>query len=89
MKGESSMNDMGKSNSSAENQFIVIARTVSVGDKYQDCSVIKADAQYLATHNQVFGPASCEECEKWLRENCECPKECSSKNASGDEVNNG
>jgi len=83
------MKDMDKSNSSTENQFIVIALTVSVGDKRQDCSVVKADASYLATHNPVFGPASYEECEKWLKENCECTKECSSKNAAGDEVNNG
>jgi hypothetical protein len=62
------MNNIDKSNPSPENQFIVIARAVSVGDKHQDCSVIKADALCPATHNQVFGPASCKECEKWLRE---------------------
>jgi len=72
------MNDMDKSNSSPENQFIIIARTASVGDKHQDCLLIKADAPCPATHNQVFGPASRKECEKWLREDCEYTKECSS-----------
>ena len=83
------MTDTSQSNSSAEDRFKVIALTVSVGDKHEDCSVIKADAVFPTIYSEVFGPASLEECEKWLQENCNCPKEDSSQVASGDEVNNG
>ena len=79
------MDDTGKSNSSEEDKFKV---TVSVGDKDQKCSVIKADAVFVKNHKQVFGPASLEECEKWLRENHDCPKKENTKNAPGDEGNN-
>ena len=66
------MTDTSQSNSSAEDRFKVIALTVSVGDKHEDCSVIKADAVFPTIYSEVFGPASLEECEKWLQENCSC-----------------
>jgi hypothetical protein len=49
-------------------QYIVIAR---VGTKYEGCRIIPEGDPYPAIYTQVFGPASKEECERWLRENCE------------------
>ena len=51
-------------------QYRVIALTASAGDGYQGCSVIPADAFYLAIYSSVFGPATKAECDKWLIENC-------------------
>lgn len=51
-------------------QFIVIALTGSSGDKYRGCRVIPEGNPYPAIYSQVFGPASREECAKWVEENC-------------------
>ena len=66
------MDEKDKAKSSEENQFKV---TISIGDKDKKCSVIKADAVFVKNQEHVFGPASLQECEKWLRENRDCPKE--------------
>jgi len=51
-------------------QYRVIAQTASTGDDYQGCSVIPADAFYIAIYSSVFGPATKAECDKWVMENC-------------------
>ena len=52
-------------------QFIVIALATSTAPAFEDCQIVPADASFVATHKQVFGPASKEECEKWVAENSE------------------
>lgn len=51
-------------------KFIVIALSASL-PKYEDCSVIKEDAVFPATHSRVFGPASEDECKKWIAANAQ------------------
>ena len=53
-----------------ERAYIVIARTGGTGKKQEDCQVIPHGDPYIATHSQVFGPASQRECEKWMHANC-------------------
>ncbi len=50
--------------------YIVIARSGTADKKYQDCRVIPHGDPFPATHNQVFGPASQKDCEKWMAANC-------------------
>ena len=50
-----------------EKRYIVAA---SVGSDHADCIVAEEDALIVATHRKVFGPASKQECERWLRQNC-------------------
>jgi hypothetical protein len=57
----------------AEN-FIVAALTVSSGEKHEDCIIVEEGSIIIATHSQVFGPASRSECERWVSENCESKK---------------
>ena len=54
-----------------ETRYIVAALVASSGEKEQDCMVVEEDAIIIATHRQVYGPASREECEQWAAENCE------------------
>ncbi len=51
-------------------QYRVIALNASVGEGYQGCSVIPADAYYPAIYSSVFGPFVKAECDKWLMGNC-------------------
>jgi hypothetical protein len=51
-------------------QYIVIALTVSAGDKHEGCRVLEEGSIYPAIYSQFYGPASREECEKWVAENC-------------------
>lgn len=51
-------------------RFIVIALTGSAGEKHQGCRVVPEDSAYPAIYSPVFGPASREECENWVQENC-------------------
>lgn len=48
-------------------KYIVIAE---VNTKYKGCQVAPADAIFVATHRQVFGPDTKENCEKWKAQNC-------------------
>lgn len=50
--------------------YIVIAQSGTTGKKFEDCRVIPHGDMYPATHNQVFGPASEKECQKWAASNC-------------------
>jgi len=50
--------------------YIVIALSASTGKKYEDCKVVPHGSIIPATHNQVFGPASQKDCEKWMAANC-------------------
>ena len=50
--------------------YRVIALTASDGPNYKACSVIPADSNYLSIYSSVFGPASKEECEDWVKKNC-------------------
>lgn len=47
-------------------QFIVIVRTGT----NSGCSVLPHDAMYPAIYSQAFGPASYEDCTKWITNNC-------------------
>jgi hypothetical protein len=51
-------------------QFIVIALTASDGEKHKGCRVVPDGSPYARIYSQVFGPASREECEKWIADNC-------------------
>ena len=55
-------------------EYRVIALAVS-SDDHQGCSVIPADAPFLAIYSSVFGPKSKKECDEWLEKNCSknCP----------------
>lgn len=50
-----------------EKKYVVAAR---VGTEYKDCLVAPADALIMATHRQVYGPDTRENCERWKRRNC-------------------
>jgi hypothetical protein len=50
--------------------YIVIALSASTSKKYEDCKVVPHGSIIPATHNQVFGPASQKDCEKWMAANC-------------------
>jgi hypothetical protein len=60
----------GASSAGAGKQFIVIALTASAGEKHEGCRIVEEDAQYPAVYSPVFGPASRDECEGWMSENC-------------------
>lgn len=49
---------------------IVIALTGGGGEKYVGCRVIPEGTPYPAINSQVYGPASREECEEWMKNNC-------------------
>jgi hypothetical protein len=51
-------------------QYRVIALTSSPAGSPTGCSVIPADAPYLAIYSSVFGPASKADCENWRQQNC-------------------
>lgn len=51
-------------------QFIVIALTASDGEKHKGCRVVPDGDPYVAIYSQVFGPASRQECEKWMADHC-------------------
>lgn len=51
-------------------QYRVIALTASLASGPTGCSVIPADAQYLAIYSSVYGPASKADCENWRKTNC-------------------
>ena len=51
-------------------RYRVIALTGSSAAGNVGCSVIPADAEYLAIYSSVYGPASKEECEQWRQSNC-------------------
>jgi hypothetical protein len=60
--------------SEEDKRYIVAALTVSSGKQYQDCILAAEDDFIPATHNRVYGPASREDCEQWMAENCESGK---------------
>ena len=41
--------------------------------RHVGCKILRADAIYAAIYTKVFGPASREECERWVRRNCKEP----------------
>lgn len=49
---------------------IVIARVGTTGKKLEGCKVILHGEAYPDIYNQVYGPASERECEKWMHANC-------------------
>ncbi|HEV2761737.1 MAG TPA: hypothetical protein VGV38_01990 [Pyrinomonadaceae bacterium] len=53
--------------------YVVIALSGSTGKakKYQDCQIIPHGDPFIATHTQVYGPASLRECEKWKASHCD------------------
>ena len=51
-------------------QYQVIALTASPAGNNVGCSVIPADAPYLAIYSSVYGPDSKEKCEQWRQGNC-------------------
>ncbi len=51
-------------------QYRVIALTASPAGNNVGCSVIPADAPYLAIYSSVYGPASKAECKEWRQVNC-------------------
>lgn len=51
-------------------QYIVIALAASTDTNFEECQIIAEGTQFVATHKQVFGPASEEDCEQWVVENC-------------------
>jgi hypothetical protein len=51
-------------------QYRVIALTAPPDGGTVGCSVIPADAPYLAIYSSVYGPASKAECENWRQGNC-------------------
>ncbi len=58
---------MQDKNNNQEAQYVVAAR---VGTKYEDCIVAEESDMIIATHTQVFGPASKQKCEQWRDKNC-------------------
>jgi hypothetical protein len=53
-------------NPKKKGQHIVIRSTVAEGQ----CKIVAEDANYPAIYSQVYGPASYDECERWIAENC-------------------
>ena len=53
-----------------ETRFIVIALARSGSDKYRGCRVVPEGSSYAKIYGEVFGPASREECDRWVAENC-------------------
>jgi len=51
-------------------QYIVIALATSTAPHFEGCQIIVEGDVIIATHSKVFGPASKEDCEKWITENC-------------------
>ena len=51
-------------------QFVVISKTL-IGEDYRDCRIILEGEPFPAVYRQVYGPASKEECEKWVAGNCD------------------
>ncbi|MDQ3132356.1 MAG: hypothetical protein M3Q99_16535 [Acidobacteriota bacterium] len=51
-------------------QFIVIALATSTDTNFEECRIIAQGTQFDATHKQVYGPESKEDCEQWAIENC-------------------
>jgi hypothetical protein len=51
-------------------QYRVIALTASPAGGPTGCSVIPADAPYLAIYSSVYGPAPKADCENWRQANC-------------------
>ena len=49
-----------------KSQYIVIRLTTGEGS----CKIIREDEIYAAIYSQVYGPASRDECEKWVAGNC-------------------
>ncbi|HYI12929.1 MAG TPA: hypothetical protein VEK57_28030 [Thermoanaerobaculia bacterium] len=49
--------------------YVVISSTLE-GEDYRDCQVIPHGDPFLATHRQVFGPASEKDCKQWAAQNC-------------------
>ncbi|HEY0429618.1 MAG TPA: hypothetical protein VGC76_17690 [Pyrinomonadaceae bacterium] len=62
---------MPNENIESKKQFIVIALTGSDGDKHQGCRIVDEDAIYPAIFSRVYGPASREQCQQWIKENCD------------------
>ena len=50
--------------------YVVIALTGTADKKYQECKVIPYGEPYPAIYSQVFGPASQQDCKKWMAANC-------------------
>lgn len=48
-----------------------VASRVNGGKKHEDCIVYGPDEVIPATHRNVFGPSTRQECERWAAENCE------------------
>lgn len=51
-------------------RHIVISLTSSLPDKYIGCSVIPEDHPYLSIYSKIFGPATQDDCEQWVSQNC-------------------
>ncbi len=49
-----------------KSQYIVIRLTTGEGP----CKIIREDELYAAIYSQVYGPASRDECEKWVAGSC-------------------
>lgn len=54
----------------SQKKFIVAALTVSLPTKHEQCIVAREGDPIIATHSQIFGPASEDACKKWADENC-------------------
>ena len=56
--------------SDTEDEYIVIALTAAL-PKYVACNIIPKGIKFTQIHNVVYGPASMQNCLKWVVENCE------------------
>ena len=63
-------------------QFIVIALATSTDTNLEDCQIIMEGTQFDATHKQVFGPASKEECEKWVADKMQLKRQTGVQNSN-------
>ena len=56
-----------------DSRFIVIALTDSPPGQLQGCSVVPEDTPYPSIYTHAFGPASIQDCQEWMANNCARP----------------